>query len=253
VREKPIKDIRYFECEALPAWNGPSAAHLGRLYPLTDRGEMGALGSRFSLKLRERGFLTRGYDHVYVTLTPALPEGKAEKSAIQLEPWHVWVNVGEPLESWPGEPAEQYAALLRLTSAALRCLGEEDNLDCSLVPSVEAEVLQAGSNLELVRTSKETEAYRVVVSYQVAPFGTPSPIFVEYDDRRTGRSGKALMMMLSDFEDVFPLASSVSVARGTITLKARDSERANLTTRRYRLPLQISVDEVLNGAQDDGR
>jgi hypothetical protein len=247
-REKPIKDIRFFERAVEDVFGSPMPEYVGTLYPVVDRSEVGVLGTRYALELAERGFRTRGYHHVYVTLTPLIPEGEARVSPLRLESWLRFVDVGLPLERWPRESAgEQVGYLVRTATRALEHLCAVHGLDGTVIPEVEAALLEHGAELEITRLVKETAAGTVRVTFQALPYGTPSPVYLEYQESRSGRSGKIELMRVKDFEDVFPLIASASVSRGVITLKPRPSFRAGLTTRDYKTPIQVPIHRVLEG------
>jgi len=245
-RKKPIKDIRFFERAVEDDFGNPMPVYVGTLYPVVDWSEVGVLGDRYALKLAERGFRTRGYDHVYVALTPLIPEGEVRIGDRQLEPWCLYVDVGLPLESWPQDRAEeQNRCLARMATRALEYLCAVHGLDGTVLPGTEVELLEQGAALEITRLVKETAAYTVRVTYQVLPARTPSPVFLEYQDHRSGRSGKIELMRVKNLEDVFALVASASVSGGVITLKPRTSFRAGLSTRHYPTPIQVPIHRVL--------
>jgi hypothetical protein len=239
---KPIKDIRFFErAEAGRSLPG----HAGTLYPMEAGTEAAVTGARYAMKLAERGFRLRGFHHLYVTLNPRLPTGEVRVDTLPVEHWFRFVDVGLPLDRWPLERAEQSACLVWAATRALEHLSEVDHLDGSMLPDVEREVLEHGADLEITRLVKDTAAGTLRVTFKALPYGTPSPVYVEWEDRARGRSGKIELMRVKDFEDVFPLFGSASIARGAITLKPRASFRAGLTTRSYQTPIRVPISRVL--------
>ncbi len=246
-REKPIRDIRFFERAADGSQDGELLSdYLGKVYPLVEPREAVALGVRYALRLAERGFRTRGYDHLYVALSPTLPAGEVRAAVERIEPWMQIVEVGVPLDTWPRETVEaQDRCLLRAATLALEHLSALQECDAGVLPEVEAELAERGTAVEITRLVKETAAGTLRVTYQVLPYGTPSPVFVEYHEHATGRSGKVEAMRVQDSEDVFPLIATAGISRGMVTLKPRASFRANLTTRNYKTPIQIPLSRVL--------
>jgi len=244
---KRFRDIRFFERTEPDVFGNSMPHYAGKLYRLADPWEAVALGARYALKLAEVGFQTEGYHHLYVALSPLLPTGEARIADRQLEPWLVFVDVGLPLDSWPTPAEAQYAALAGAATQALLHLCRVHGYDATMVHEVAAQVLSAGPELEITRLTKETASYALRVSYKVPPHRTPAPVFVEYREKRTGRHGRIEALQLKDFEDVFPLFQSASVTRGRITFKPRDSFRASLRTRAYRVPIQVAVEDVLRG------
>lgn len=245
-RDKLIKDIRFFERAVEDVFGNPMPHYVGELYPLVDRFEVGVLGDRYALKLAERGFRTRGYHHVYVTLTPLLPEGEVRVGARQLEWWCLHVDVGVPPQKWSRSSAEEQSRfLIRTATHALEHLCAVDGLDGSVLHETEGAVLEHGAALEITRLVKTTAAATVRVTYQVLAHRRPAPVFLEYRDHRSGRSGKIELMRVRHFDDVFPLFASAGVAGGVITLKPRASFRAGLTTREYETPIRVPISQVL--------
>lgn len=245
---RPIKDIRFFEAVSPLQPGGAHTDHLGTLFPLANPSRLAADGTRYALALAGAGFQTRRYDHVYVLLTPAMAQGEIEISPMVLESWMVIVNVGMPREGWPvGDEHAQFELLIRAATRSLELLCQRDELDGSTIPTVERSVLDQGDALEIVRLRKETKSYRVTVSYRIKPFGTKSPVFLEYVDHVGGRQGKIELLQVADFEDVFALFASTAITEGVIVLSPRSSAAAKLITRRYKAPFRVPVERVLRG------
>jgi len=243
---KPIKDIRFFEYRRADPF---AFDHLGTLYSLVEPREAGVLGSRYAVFLASRGFRTPGFHHVYVTLRPDLPLAEAQAGGPALEPWMVRVDVGLPLANWPSEAAAQRRRLTVAAARALEFLAQEYDLDASPLGACESEMLEHGPGLELTRLTKATGAYTLEITYQARPFGTPSPVFASYHDHRTGRAGKAQILLLDNWEDVFPLIARATVSKGAIILSSRPSFCASLTTRTYKTPIQIRIDQILRSTE----
>jgi hypothetical protein len=243
---KPIKDIRFFEHRGA----GLSGFdHLGSQYPLVEPGEAGVLGARYAVLLASRGFQTPGFDHVYVTLRPDFPLNEPRAGRPALEPWMVQVDVGLPLAHWPPEAADQHCHLTVAATRALDFLAQKHGLDPSPLASCQSAMLEHGPSLELTRLTKATEAYTLEITYQARPFGVPSPVFARYHDHRSGRTRKAQVLLLDDWEDIFPLVARAAVSKGMIVLSPRESFRASLTTRAYTTPIRVPINQLLESCE----
>ncbi|MCA9125385.1 MAG: hypothetical protein KDB11_34695, partial [Planctomycetales bacterium] len=93
--------------------------------------------------------------------------------------------------------------------------------------------------------SKETESYRVDVSFQIRPLQEQSVAFVSYVDKGTGQRGYITLAKLLSPNDVYSLCGAIAVRDNTITIKPRSSSRAATITKKYNAPMSVRVDAVL--------
>ncbi|SYX87412.1 hypothetical protein [Paenibacillus alvei] len=89
MKEKKILDIRLFEeiegSKSLPHYAGKS-------YQIEK--EVHSISTRFARKLREKGFITGEFDHVYIVLTPLLEEQVIMESERRPEKWMRYFYIG---------------------------------------------------------------------------------------------------------------------------------------------------------------
>ena len=89
----PLRDTRYFECPTLMGGK-ESHNHAGTLFHVTQ--PMHAWPRRLAACCRERLLSIGHAHHLYLWLTPALPEGEIRPSDFSEEHWLRWVLCGLP-------------------------------------------------------------------------------------------------------------------------------------------------------------
>lgn len=240
-KPKTIADIRYYENPARTAFGNVRHGSLGTLYPIPFR-SFGAIGDRFACKLRELEFKFPGFDHLYVILTPSLPDGTAEPSMLNADGRIRFVDVGCSPEMWRALTDEsKHDHLVDLTVAAMLPYSEDhDTLD-----AVARELKKWRSQLEIAVKTKETSSYRVDVTFQIRPLQEQSIAFVSYFDKSSGQRGRTVLAKLFSADDVFSLCGSIVVKQRTITITPRSSFRATLLTKKYKVPMSLTVDAVI--------
>lgn len=250
---KLIRDIRYFETDKPVQYGSVDVRYLGTIYPVGTRDPLlWYLGDRYSQKLAEYGFKLPGYHHVYIVLTPLLPQGEASLKDVYLETWQQFVTVGMPAEEWVAADGERrFECLVNLTTDALHHLCGEYEITPEAVDRTGGEVLASKTELEIGAKQKETSSYTVRISYQIAPPGKQSVAYIEYRDKKRGREGKMVLTSLSDPDDIHFLVGSISVSKGVIRLSPRASFKASLHTRSYPTPLEVPIDRVLAAGDEE--
>jgi len=243
-RRKLILDIRYFESshENVDGMGLPNA--LGRLYPFPR--SIHALGARIARKLREYGYTTGDFDHLYINFTTLLKEHQFRLSPRIPEAWLRYVDYGvdpKTVRRMRERDREEFVA--NCTFRVLRFLSRGDAAQRRLIEAVRRELDSAGSEMEILHKVKETATYRVVVTYQIQPRGGESVGWIEYHDKRKGVRNKKPFVELRFYEDIYPLVGSIAVSGGTIRLTPRGSFKASLDTKRYRVPFAIPISDLV--------
>lgn len=242
MRWKAITDIRLYIKAApeqkLAAWkNGPP-----------DSKEFNHLAFKFARKLRELGFQTPQYDHIYLYLTPELTHGEAaflEGFANRKGPRAMACNlkVGVSPDQWALlNELERTEFMVHLISNALHFLAVEDSLDVSLVDQVKDLMLKHGSDLEIVQMRKKKGSLEVAVSYTIEE---DSKLYVSWHNTKTGQSGRKLVMHVNIARDVPSLVRKVSISKEGITLTPGDSARDKAQRIKYiglmEFPIHIPI------------
>ncbi|MBK8224380.1 MAG: hypothetical protein IPK73_25525 [Candidatus Obscuribacter sp.] len=193
-----------------------------------DSKEFQCLAFRFARKLRELGFQTPQYDHVYLYLIPELTHGEAaflEGFANRKGPRAMACNlkVGVSPDQWALlNELERTEFMVHLISNALHFLAVEDSLDASLVGQVKDLMLKHGSDLEIVQMRKKKGSLEVAVSYTIEE---DSKLYVSWHDVKTNQSGRKLVLLLIRSKDAPSLVRKVSISKEGITLIPGDSAR----------------------------
>jgi hypothetical protein len=245
---KLILDIRYCESDHDNVIGKSLPVYVGQLYAFPK--SVHACGARIARKLRQYGYTTGTFDHLYVNFTTVLKEHELQLSSRTVEPRIRYVDYGlrpGTIRRMKEKKREQFIA--DCTFRILTLLSGRDTAQKQLLEKVRAELDAAGSELEILYKVKETATYRVTITYQIRPQGTDSVAWIEYRDKHKDVGGKKRLTALQFYEDIFPLVGSIAVSGGAIRVKPRDSFKARLDTKRYRVPFVVLVEELVgNGA-----
>jgi hypothetical protein len=85
----------------------------------------------------------------------------------------------------------------------------------------------------------------VRVTYQALPWGTPSPVFVAFQEKGSDLARKIEAFQVKSFDDVKPLVGSIEITPDAIILKPRTSATAKMTTRDYKTPVRVPMSRIL--------
>lgn len=244
--DKLILDIRFYESEK-PNVDGDSLpGDPGRIFRLP--GSIHAVGARIARKLRELEFRTGTFDHVYVNLTTAIPEGRIafsprtpHRETARLR--YVDYGANPKAVNRLGEQGkERFAATAAFD--VLRFIAGKKSGELAKIEQVGHLIAEYGSELPILHRSKETKTCLVRVSYTIAPHPMASTGWVEYIDKNSGKAFRGSFVKLQFYEDIFFLVSSIAITKGRIVFKPRSSFKASLYNKRYQVPLSIELDNL---------
>jgi len=119
-RAKPLRDVRYFESPEHLRPGCPMPGYAGELFKLP-KGAI-ALGQRIGRKCEELGISLGDADHLYVCLTPCIPEASLLHTDYALERWHRFVMVGLASDHSDRPPGEQLSVVQSATFGAIAAL-----------------------------------------------------------------------------------------------------------------------------------
>jgi hypothetical protein len=210
--------------------------------------ELGKIVQRYWGKLRELGFRTPGYHHVYLTLCQNSRHGNTK-----ITPFFEWcanIKVGiSPLLVNPLPEREKHDFLVTFVAGSLKALCDRDGLDFSKVQKAENLLLEHRTELECVHLLKETTRYRVLISFQLYPNGGPSIAFLEYTDKIANRTGRSFLTELVSYGDLYWIAQSVTVKNGLVQIKPRTSCKARFWSEPYKVPYEFRVADMLKSSR----
>lgn len=239
MKEKKILDIRLFEeiegSKSLPHYAGKS-------YQIEK--EVHSIGTRFARKLREQGFITGEFDHVYIVLTPLLEEQVIMESERRPEKWMRYFYVGVSVDSFNCKTSlEKEEYILQLISTVLKKISINE-AQMRLVSDVQHLLHTSGSEIEITHLSKGTSKYKVTITYQIRPLHKQSTAIIEYHDLMNNVRRKSVFLELNMYEDIYFLASSITLKDGIVCIKPRTSQTANYHIKSYETPIFIPINEI---------
>lgn len=239
MKEKKIADIRLFEelarTKSLPTY-------MGEIYKLEKDTRL--ICTRFARKLREKGFITGNFDHLYIVSTPLLGEQIIQESVRGTEQRVKYYDVGVAVDSFNRKTKqEKELYLLKLISNVLQQIASNTE-QLSLILDVYHIMLQLGSEMAIKHLSKETSQYKVTISYQIKSLQEKSTAIIEYHDYKKRVTRKAAFLDLNMYEDIYYLVSSITVKNGMICLKPRLSQTASYHTQAYPTPITIPIHDI---------
>jgi hypothetical protein len=208
--------------------------------------DLARICQRYWGKLRELGFQTPGYHHVYLTLS-----ANRASSDVNIVPFLEWcanIKLGFPSIGDDTSENEKHDLLVRFVAKAFKQLCKRDSLDYPKVEKTKKLLLTYRTELESVHLLKETGGYRVTISFQVCPHGGPSLAFVGYNDKKAERIGKKILTELTLYEDLHWIASSIVVKNGVVEIRPRTSRKARFWSRLYKVPFKIQITDLLRSA-----
>ena len=160
------------------------------------------------------------------------------------EPWLRYVASGLP-SAFNAMPAPERLALLAArTFTAMRLLAAKAE---PIIAATKRRLEQYGASVRIHLLRHTTRRFAVEVSFTIAAPGAtpPSQAWVAVTDLASGRSGEVPFLDPRFFDDVFFVASRVTVKGRVLEVHPRQSERAKLDTSRYSVPIRVSIDDVL--------
>lgn len=245
-KDKIIADIRYYGSKTENISGKPPPSSIPILLELPFPKELHMWGGRIAVKLREKKLIIGSFDHVYVNYTTVLAPDTIQLSSRKTEHWHKYIDYGidlKTVKNYGPEELEKY--VINSTFNILKFLCRKDPEKHKIIEEVAQEISKNGIEVEIEHKSKETNSYKVSVSYNIAPDFGESLGFIYYIDKKSGKSFKEAFLKLQSYNDIFPLVDSISVKEGTIILKPRNSFKASLYTKRYKVPIEIDIESKL--------
>jgi hypothetical protein len=230
-KEKKILDIRYFSDDESVDSKYFSIFEISK--------EASVLGAIIARKLREFGFITGDFDHVYINFTDSLTGSEVALSNKHCEKWFKYFDVGiNRNEVNKLSDSDRLQFIEEKTYQVLELINRTQTM---LIENVRIEVASNGSELEILHKHKETKAYDVKLTYQIKPNGLENSVaIIYYLDKKTGKDFTS-KIELKFYEDILFLASNVTVSKGLITLKPRTSFKAEIYNKKYDVPITIQI------------
>lgn len=238
-RDKPLRDVRYFESPEHLRTGSPMPGYAGELFKLPK--DVFALGQRIGRKCEELGVSIGDADHLYVCLTPCIPEASLLHTDYALERWHRFVMVGLASDYSDRPPGEQLSVVQSATFGAIAALATRG---VELLSPLQQEMASKGNALRVTLRTKETKKYRIRVEQDIPVHPTPSRVFARIEELATSRALEVQVAQVRFHDDAPSLVDRLSIVDEVLTIHPRKSFRAELIGRDHELPLKVSLREL---------
>jgi hypothetical protein len=237
---KKILDIRYYE-SINPNIDGQSLpSNIGKIFNFDQR--IINIGSRFARKLREYGYLTGSFDHLYINFTTCLPERNYQISTRNVEKWIKYVDFGLTTESIHTMPYEYQLTLITETTFNILkqfnsiCKENEKILNIAY-----ENMINDKESIKILHKEKDNKLYNIKIKYQIEPETSKSIAWIEYTDKSKGTISTWPFLDLVFYDDIFSIINTISVIKGNIILKPRKSYKSTLIGKEYKLPIILQA------------
>ncbi len=232
---KRLQDIRYFEFSEVPAqgWIRSSYTEIIGI-PKTAH----TIGRRIACMLHAEDFSVGEYDHIYIVFTTALPDGHIVQTDFPPECWFRYVAYGVPTELKSLTDDRKHQRIQSATFDVLRALKRDQH---QLLNSMCERLTRAGGRTRILRVAKDTKSYRFEVWFDIPPWREQAYLYALARDNLSGQVLEAPPLPLKDYEDVYPLVSSISFTKGVMNLNPRKTFKAGLSIKPYSTPIRIPL------------
>lgn len=242
--DRIIRDIRFYE-QRPENYSGQFDGTLGHVYKSTP--DIKHIGQRIARKLNELNFVSGIFDHVYIFLSPTLPDNEMKIHETELDERLKSVHYGvkpSVFNSLNESAKDKWAK--EAAFKVLYLLFRSDSLKTETISEVDTLINKYNQEIEFFYKAKETKAYKVDLSYQIKPNGKPSRLLVTFLDKKenTKRYGS---INLNSYEDIYSLVDTIVVKDNTIIFNPKKSNIADLLGEKYyKTPLTLDITELNN-------
>ena len=243
--DKIILDIRYYGSKTENIFGNPHPSSISDLFDFPK--ELHFWSDRIARKLREKNLKIGSFDHLYVNYTTASEPNTIHLSSRKTgEPWYRYVDYGVDLKTVKNyNPEELEKFVINSTFNILKLLCRNDPEKQKIIEETQQEINKKGIEIEIEHKRKETKSYTVIISYKIAPDLGDSLGYINFIDKKSGKSFKGPFIKLQSYSDIYPLVDRISVKKGTIILNPRNSFSAGFYTAKYEVPIEIDIESKL--------
>lgn len=241
--DRIIRDIRFYELRP-EKYSGQFDGTMGHVYKNTQ--DTKHIGQRIARKLNELNFVSGIFDHVYIYLSPTLPDNEMKIQETELDVRLKSIHYGikpsvfnslteSDKDIWAKETAFKVLYLLFLP----------DSTKTKKISDIETLIDKYNQEIEIFYKTKETKAYKIELNYQIKPNGFSSRILITYIDkiRNVKKYGK---IDLINHEDIYSLVDTISVKDNAIILNSKKSYIAELLAEKHKTPLTVDIGTLEN-------
>lgn len=242
MKTRVIKDIRLFESDQPNELGCPLPRNLGTLMNSSPLFLNVAL--RIARKLNELQFCMGEADHLYLNFSSCLEPNVIRASTRRSEKWLQYVDIGMDFVDFNKKTVEvQELFIVDVIFNVLELFADSTSQREVLV-ACRAALEVYGKEMKISLKSKETTAYIVWISYQIAPDDVKSVLSIDYLNKKSG-DVQSFSSPLRFYEDAYVLVDKVHISNGTLSISPKKSFRADLYASYYQTPLCFSLNKVL--------
>lgn len=210
---KPISDIRLYtsrvpnaDGHSLPGEFGSTALHI-RL-------------RRIAMKLRELDFSLGDFDHMYVNLTPRLPEGEirlSQRSVLRETAWLRYVDAGVS-QTFLSDADDD--ALISMAARCLMLFAQDESARQMILTAISEAA--KGEEMLMCFKAKQSGGIRAVIYLRLLDSGMYHPLLFVYDAKGRER----LRIDLPPSMELHALGE-INVSRKAVTIRPRKNAYAS--------------------------
>lgn len=184
-----IKDIRYYELKPKD-FNGNFNGILGNVFQNTQ--DTSNIGQRIARKLNELEFISGEFDHIYINFSPNMKVDQMIVSEKFIDKRIKYIDFGiEPKTFNSLNNLDKDLKIKEITFKALFLLYSNDKQKTEIIIEVEDLITKFETEIEIAYKTKETNSYRIEISYMIKPKNSLSKIVVKYFDKKNNLDRKA--------------------------------------------------------------
>lgn len=234
--KKLLKGIAYFESTEPMCIGSELPEELGRIYDFAKNSA--AVGHKFALILRAKGFGINDCEQVNISFTPALNDGMYEVSDRRLQRWQCFVNYGLDAEKLKEIPAkERTFFLVAVTEKILSECFAQNAEEKKMIHEAAQNIVMYGEKLEIDYLLKRDKNFDAAVSFNLLNNGT-CRIILTVKDLEGKILQKREIAHTDSFEDAVDHVGTILVRKNRVVVKPKN----NLHTKNVQ-PLEIILGE----------
>lgn len=240
--DKIVKEICYSESEMVNIEGNSLPGNFGKIYKAGLN--IVPIGQRIARKLNELNFVSGEFDHIDINFTTVLQPDEFKVSERDVEKWLKYIDYGLLPSIFNSKTdTDKSEFIIDVTFKVLKYMYSTNAEKLETIAEVENLIHRFDTEIKIHYKTKETNTYRIDISYQIKPKGGFSKAIVEYLDKKQKFKGQAFFD-LRFYDDIYPLVDTISVKDGVIILSPKKSFKAEVYNERYKMPLQIPINEL---------
>lgn len=239
--DRIITDIRYYEIKPKD-FTGDFNGIIGKVYHITE--DTNSIGQRIARKLNEYNFISGEFDHIYINFTENIKFGELIESEKFLDKRIKYIDYG--IESKYFNlltEFEKNKLVKEVTFRTLSLIYEKDKEKIGKIIEVENLLNKFETEIEIAYKTKETDSYKIEISYMINPKRTLSKIVIKYCDKES-KTQKRTTKDLYFYEDIFYLIDKIEVKNGKIIFRHKKTSLGEIVRAKYEKPIEIEINDM---------